>query len=276
MVLSQIVSAGIMEETAELVSTETIAREAAQASRVVMMNEAHDGMLRSVRTREVGLQLLPVFHEAGVRVLALEALPEEVAVELNKRKAFSEKDYGGYLDQPDLRLLVNKALELGWAVEGYDVSVKDEEIRYGEEYWLKEGGRELSLLFENVQWRETVQAQKLAKLTKKYSTRKILVWAGNGHIVEGPIPVSGGTYAGLEQDGELEMMAAAFRRLTGIDPFTIDQTITVNWSHQNHKPHRLLEKYSESLGQFGHTAGFLKPKDLPYDAVIISTLNELE
>jgi hypothetical protein len=43
-------------------------------SRVVMMNEAHDGLRRCVRTRRVGQRVLPAAHDAGVRYLAMEAL----------------------------------------------------------------------------------------------------------------------------------------------------------------------------------------------------------
>ena len=36
-------------------------------SRVVLMNEAHNGWLRCVRTREIGRRVLAVAHAAGVR-----------------------------------------------------------------------------------------------------------------------------------------------------------------------------------------------------------------
>jgi hypothetical protein len=41
---------------------------------VVMANEAHSGLARSVRTREVGVRMVQAAHEAGVRRLAMEAL----------------------------------------------------------------------------------------------------------------------------------------------------------------------------------------------------------
>lgn len=43
-------------------------------SRVVIMNEAHDGLLRCRRTREIGIRVLRAAHEVGVRDLAMEAL----------------------------------------------------------------------------------------------------------------------------------------------------------------------------------------------------------
>ncbi|MEM7564685.1 MAG: sulfate adenylyltransferase, partial [Pseudomonadota bacterium] len=44
--------------------------------RVVMMNEAHNNMLRCIRTRLVGTQILVAAHQQGVRYLAMEALYE--------------------------------------------------------------------------------------------------------------------------------------------------------------------------------------------------------
>jgi hypothetical protein len=44
-------------------------------ARVVMANEAHDGLTRCIRTRDVGVRVIRAAHEAGVRRLAMEALP---------------------------------------------------------------------------------------------------------------------------------------------------------------------------------------------------------
>jgi hypothetical protein len=42
---------------------------------VVMANEAHDGLARCVRTRDIGVRMIEAAHQAGVRQLAMEALP---------------------------------------------------------------------------------------------------------------------------------------------------------------------------------------------------------
>ena len=42
---------------------------------VVMANEAHNGLTRSIRTREIRIRILRAAHRAGVRRLAMEALP---------------------------------------------------------------------------------------------------------------------------------------------------------------------------------------------------------
>ena len=43
-------------------------------ARVVMANEAHNGLARSIRTRDVGVRMIRAAHETGVRRLAMEAL----------------------------------------------------------------------------------------------------------------------------------------------------------------------------------------------------------
>ena len=56
-------------------SVEDLTRYAFTQARVVMANEAHNGLARCVRTREVGIRMIRAAHEAGVRRLAMEALP---------------------------------------------------------------------------------------------------------------------------------------------------------------------------------------------------------
>jgi hypothetical protein len=62
-----------------------------------MANEFHNGLLRCVRTREIGRRLLPVAHECGVRHLAMEALyPEFVEAPNRERRRPCS---AGYLEQ---------------------------------------------------------------------------------------------------------------------------------------------------------------------------------
>ena len=74
-------------------------------SRVVMMNEAHSGLRRCVRTRQVGLRILFRAHAAGVRHLAMEALHRGFAEQANRTRrvpAWSHGYHGqrGHLDPP--------------------------------------------------------------------------------------------------------------------------------------------------------------------------------
>jgi hypothetical protein len=116
-------------------------------SRVVMMNEAHNGMKRCVRTREIGLRLLPAAHEAGVRHFAMEAL------------------YGPYLRQPDMQQLVQGAEDLGWRL-----------IPYETREWPTDTNR-----------REEEQARNLHEaLAAMPPDAPLLVWCGNGHLYKAP------------------------------------------------------------------------------------------
>src|SRR6266511_528361 len=78
-------------------------------SRVVMMNEAHDGSRRCVRTRAVGRRVLRTAYENGVRHLAMEALWPAVAAQANRTRRVPESDQLGYLRQPEMRQLVQDA-----------------------------------------------------------------------------------------------------------------------------------------------------------------------
>lgn len=55
-------------------SPEELARIGFDRSRVMIVNECHDGDRHCPRTRAIGRRLLPIAHEAGVRHLAMEAL----------------------------------------------------------------------------------------------------------------------------------------------------------------------------------------------------------
>lgn len=82
---------------------------------VVMANEAHSGLRRCVRTREVGVRMVRAAHEAGVRRLAMEALPSQPGGTPGPIHDMPGMPPGqqGYLAQPDMRTLMATALD--WA-----------------------------------------------------------------------------------------------------------------------------------------------------------------
>jgi hypothetical protein len=217
--------------TVELRTPEELLAIGFTRSRVVMMNEAHNGMQRCVRTRDVGVRLLPVAHAAGVGHLAMEALG------------------GPYPTQPDLRRLVNEAEELGWRLIPYEA-------------------RRLAPDTTN---REEQQAQNLfAAFAALPRDAPLLVWCGWGHLYK----------QGLMGSGE-RPMAAQFWELSGIEPFSIDQTVTVEAGpHRNPRWHQLAQAKKWRLEALGGTAGFLvedSPIPWPWvDAVLLSTQNTLE
>jgi hypothetical protein len=198
-------------------------------SRVVMMNEAHDGIKRCVRTREIGLRLLPAAHAAGVRHLALEAL------------------YGPYLTQPDMQRLVQRAEDLGWRLIPYEVT---------------------KAMTSNE--REEGQAHNLAAALAQLPPEiPIFVWCGIGHLWKEP------------PREEWIPMACRFWQMTDIEPFSIDQTVTVEFDADVTSAwHWLGREQTRRLEALGGTAGFLlEDSPLPrpgVDAVLLSTQNALE
>lgn len=216
-----------------------------QRAPVVMINEAHNGWLRCVRTREVGLRLLPVADRAGVRMLAMEAGGSPGRPPPRR----------GYLGQPEMARLVEEARRLGWTVSGYEAQWSRAPLLAR----LNTVGRRYSA------WRETEQARNLAALvSRRGPDQPLLVWAGWSHI--------------LKAHG---MMGEHFRRLSSIDAFAIDQTLTVVLQGSNPYTDRLLEWARPQLETMGGTAGFLvedSPIDLVpgCDAVLLSLHNAME
>lgn len=231
-----------------------------ERSPVVMMNEAHNGATRNIRSREIGRQILPVAHAAGVRYLAMEALTQFVATETNQTRQLPKlpEDAANYMTHPEMRAFVQAALSLGWTLIPYEIDF--------EEYPSSDT---LSLEFTNL--RERVQAENLVNgLQNLPSSAKLLVWCGNSHHIK------------ITTD-EWTPMGYHFVQLSGIEHFAIDQSITVNWDDNPERLRRLGE-FMPDLVKQGGTAGFLieeAPSSLPLqesgiDAVILSTQNKLE
>lgn len=225
-------------------------------SRVVMMNEAHNGEKRNIRSREVGRSILPTAHAAGVRHIAMEALTPSVATEANCTRKLP-KVATGYLSQPEMRAFIQEALDLGWTLIAYEIDSK--------EY---PSANALSIEFTNL--REQVQAENLVRALQNLpSEAKLLVWCGNSHLIK------------IAVDG-WKPMGYRFMQLSGIKHFAIDQTLTINVSEPSQQ--RRFEPFMLDLKRLGGTAGFLVEEAPPrlsldknfVDAVILSTQNELE
>jgi hypothetical protein len=113
---------------------------------VVMANEAHSGLTRRVRTREIGVRMIRAAHGAG----------------------------SGYLAQPDMRRLIGAALELGWSLWAYEAVC---ELAPGTDPAER-------LTREYTNWREREQAADLCRLTAADPAEPLLVWCGNGHATK--------------------------------------------------------------------------------------------
>lgn len=233
-------------------------------SRVVMVNEAHDGLKRCIRTRQIGQRLLPIAHQAGVRHLAMEALSSFFVEEANRTRNLPDVGIGmGYLHQPDMRALIQTALDLGWTLIPYELNVQS--------YLAEEL---LSVEFTNA--REHEQAKNLIRALKDLpSDNQLLVWCGNDRLTKTVVH-------------DWMPMGYQFKQLSGLDPFVIDQTPTVKFFHhsseQQQKIGQFLKQFANELIQKSGTAGFLK-EEAPVsffdfregiDAFIVSFLNDME
>jgi hypothetical protein len=226
---------------------------------VVMANEAHNGLARCVRTREVGVRMVQAAHEAGVRRLAMEALPHRPGDTQGPILAVPP-DTEGYLAQPEMRRLIGTALDLGWTLWAYEAAI---DITPDTDW-----DHLRSMEFTN--WREREQAGNLRRVLAAAPAEPLLVWCGNGH-------------ASKEGDDEWVPMGQHFRAHSGIDPFVIDQTVTVAF-HGEPQPwvRELLAPLGETLAAHGGTAGILRdqaPRPLnsrtDVDALVVSTDNAL-
>jgi hypothetical protein len=170
-----------------------------------------------------------------------------IAHEVGVRHMAMEALYGPYLTQPELQALIDDAEGLGWRLIPYEVS---------------------QLMSSNE--REEGQARNLASaLAQLPPETPILVWCGIGHLWKEP------------PREEWIPMACRFWEMTGIEPFSIDQTVTVEFDPDTTSAwHRLGLKEARRLEALGGTAGFLiADSPLPragVDAVLLSTENALE
>lgn len=164
---------------------------------------------------------------------------------------------------------MQSALDLGWQLRGYEAGG----VSYSENFaWFAHPSRETIISQRYVQWREDEQARNLLEIYQSRGTSKVLVWCGNGHNREQESQIS------IEPYFVFTPMGAVFSRISGIDPFTVDQTRTVEWpgSGQSEQAQTELQRRKNELGKLGGHGGYLTPPGSKFDAVILSVHNKFE
>jgi len=137
--------------------------------------------------RAFAYTLLDVLYNRGYRYLAMEMLNPNPDQELSKLTYKS----GHFATEPVAGELIRQALDLGFKLVAY----QDPEAN-------KHTPTE----------RDSIQAVNIARVLKSDPDAKIFVYAGYGNIAEKSI------------SPDFIPMGMAFKRITGIDPLTIDQT----------------------------------------------------
>jgi hypothetical protein len=236
-----------------------LVQEGFRRSRVVMLNEAHHGLTRCVRTRQLGRQALPSAHAMGARHLAMEALQPGDAEAANTTRRPPEAA-GGYLAQPDMRALIQAALDLGWTLWPYEADIDHAPAT------LVDRGLG-SLAFTN--WREAEQARNLAAvLAGLPASDRLLVWCGNSHASKAASP-------------DWTPMGHHFAALVAEEAFVIDQAVTVAFAGREQQQAALVAELAPILDRYGGTAGLLREDAGPLacwpgvDALIVSTDNAM-
>jgi hypothetical protein len=227
--------------------------------RVVMLNEAHDGITRCVRTRQLGRQVLPSAHAMGVRHLAMEALRVGDAEAANATRRPPDAT-SGYLAQPDMAALIRAALELGWTLWRYEA-----DVHHAPAALVDQGLG--SQAFTN--WRELEQARNLAAVFAGLAASdRLLVWCGNGHACR----VAGEGWSSMGYE---------FAALVAEGAFVVDQTVTVAFPGLEQRHAALVAELAPILDRYGGTAGLLLEEAGPLscwpgvDALIVSTDNAM-
>ena len=252
-------------------------------ARVVMMNEAHDGELRCIRTREIGTRILPIAHQHGCRYLALEALyPPLLSINVSRQLPDGDFQEIGYLAQPEMRKLVQTALDLDWTLIAYEADTRLylQEQGFNPDYqtYSPDDWQAIVLTDEFWTWREQTSAHNLRQAFHTLpDDAKMLVWVGWGHHSRVPLQVFGDTpqYA----------MGYYFEQGIGESIFTIEQTSTIHDGAVSGDWKAFAQKQVDTLQKYGGTAGFMR-NDAPqalnesakihaYDAYLLSLDNAM-
>ncbi len=153
--------------------------------KVIMLNEAQSKALHRV----FAISLLEELYNKGFHYLAMEMLNNYSNHSLNKLTINS----GYYTAEPIAGELIRRALEIGYTLVSYEDTAALSEHHTPTE-------------------RDSIQAKNIYDVIKNDPSAKIFVYASYGHIAE------------KSSDSNYVPMAIAFKKISGIDPLTINQT----------------------------------------------------
>lgn len=170
-------------------ATRYITNEAKQ-HQVTMINEAH----HNPSHRAFIMEMLVGFREAGYDYLAIETLQDSL-INFNKKLTYQT---GYYSREPLFGELIRYALRLGFHLVPYESQEKCDNKGSERNYCNS--------------FRDSIMAVNLSKVIEKDKQAKILVYAGYDHVHKG-------------NSNGWKKMTEYFWEMTGIEPFSIDQTV---------------------------------------------------
>lgn len=187
---------------------------AAERRQIIIVNEEH----RTPIHRALTHRLLAVLYAKGFRYLALETLREEDA-DLNRR-GYATYESGYYTFDPVFGDIVRQAIKLGFKAVAYE---NQKTCSKPEDYIVCSNERELN------------QAQNIYdRILKNDPQAKILIHAGRDHALKGELMKG------------VFMMAGHLQKISGIEPFTVDQ---MKFSERRNLADELpLYRYATSKG----------------------------
>ncbi|TAE86802.1 MAG: hypothetical protein EAY81_05095 [Bacteroidetes bacterium] len=205
-----------------------ILKEAA-ATRLLIINEAHySGLHRAYLSG-----LLSDLFQMGYTFIGMEALGYEDT--LLQQRGYPLISTGFYTQEPCFGNLIREALKTGMQVFPYEQHYNDS--------------------FQRVIGREKSQALNIKAVLDKHPQAKFIIYCGYDHAAEDTLK----NFMGLPMAGQL-------KRLTGIDPFTIDQTALAEYVNVGNRYRKLMAEthpvlYADSASRYFNLASFPKAID---------------
>jgi hypothetical protein len=182
----------------------------ASKTRIVIINEAH----HIGRHRIFLTDLLEDLNKIGYTFIGMEALNYEDSF-LNQRK-YPVINSGYYIKEPCFGNLIREAIGVGFKVFPYEQVYSDS--------------------LQNKLGREKAEALNIKKVLDQYPNAKFIIYCGYDHAAEDTLK----NFMGLPMAGQL-------KKLTGINPFTIDQTALTEYFMVGNRFRKLMGGNNSAL-----------------------------
>ncbi len=187
---------------------------------IVILNEEHN----STQCRAFNLEVARALHKEGFKTMGIETLSPQLPDSV--KAGYPLRSIGYYTKDAFFNDFVRQSMSIGFKLIEY-------ETRNG-------GGT--GDMFDRINIRETEQATNLInQVLKKDPQARLVIFVGYSHATE--------NWEKIDGDKELGWLAARLKRMTGIDPLTIDQTAMSE---------RASAAYESMAYRFADAKGWLK------------------